>query len=251
MKKLILSIFASVLLASYPAILRADEKGSEPKPKPSRWILSLSLGANFGGPSKAIEKAMDASGFGVDRGGGESFFGRTSSKEYPRSRPVFGETLGLYYMFKSPFALGVFVGYAQGETNGRYYHIPEDTPWGGTEIYLDVNYSILTFAPLISVQASWFKFGVGGAIHHTSTYPSRGGGRKDKYWKFGLLLDSGLIIPFKGRPFFFELILQYRSIGKIEVGPFTSTAGDDSATFPVSRVNYSHFFLGAGVGVRL
>lgn len=245
MKNHIISIIVIILFAFCPVILHADSTEHDSKLKTGQWILSLSLGANFEGPSKAIEKVMNASGFGADTAGGTGWFGGGSpGKVYPKSNPVIGGILGLHYMLKSPFAAGILVSFAQGVTKGRHY---EGGYWTrDTEIYLDVNYSILTFAPLVSVQASWFKLGVGGALHYIGTYHQR-----DKCWKLGFLVDSGLIIPFKGKPYFGEVIFQYRSMGEIKIGPYIATEESYSVTFPVSRVNYSHIFVGVGVGIRL
>lgn len=246
MKNLFISIIVILPLVFCPALLQAQSIEQDSESTTKRWILSFSLGANFEGPSKEIEKVMIASGFADDTAGYSNIWGTKPSEVYPKSNPVIGGILGLHYIFKSPFAIGILTSYAQGVTKGRNYHILEGNYRDGTEIILDVNYSILTLAPLVSVQASWFKFGVGGTLNYISTYY-----QEDRYWKLGLILDTGLIIPFKGQPFFGEIVFQYRSIGEFEIGPYTATGGAYSATFPTSNVNYSHIFLGLGVGIRL
>jgi hypothetical protein len=72
--------------------------------------------------------------------------------------------------------------------------------------------------------------------------------------KWGFLLDLGLSIPENSR-FFVELKVQYRSVGKIEIGPYESTFETEfvkaSATFPRSKVSYNHSFYGIGIGFRV
>jgi len=246
MKNHIIGTTVITLLGFWPAILQAQSARHEHKSKTERWILSLSLGAGFGGPAKAIEKAMRASGFNSASAGWGPLVG-SFVNYYPKSTWFSGGTIGFHYLIKPPFALGLLAGYAQGETKGR--HSDGSGSWlPGHDVYLDVKYSVLSFAPLFSVRASWCKLGVGYGLHQIRTYPFD---KNDSDWKLGLVLDMGLIVPFKDKPYFGELIFQYQSIERFEIGPYTAASGDFSATFPASQVNYSHLFAGVSVGIRL
>jgi hypothetical protein len=121
---------------------------------------------------------------------------------------------------------------------------------------IDIDYSVATYAPVFSVQAGVLRLGIGPAwnvIKATRT-DAEGVSPVKNVKKLGILLDFGLSVPRNSR-FFVELKVQYRSAGKIEIGPYESTFETEfvkaSATFSRSKVSYDHLFYGIGIGFRL
>ena len=95
------------------------------------------------------------------------------------------------------------------------------------------------------------KIGIGPAVYFTKTWESGDHmGEPDceyKQTKVGFLIDFGLRIPKKTR-FFFELNVQYRYVGNIEIGPFNEDPYRDE--LPQTTIKYNHVLISQGFGVR-
>ncbi|GAB4343891.1 MAG: hypothetical protein Kow0037_32270 [Calditrichia bacterium] len=69
--------------------------------------------------------------------------------------------------------------------------------------------------------------------------------------KPGIVLTTSLICPQKTR-FFIRLDMQYRYVGKMTFGPFKETYRAISlAQLNAFSANFSHTFVGLGLGIRL
>ncbi|MCD6166639.1 hypothetical protein J7K19_08045, partial [bacterium] len=68
---------------------------------------------------------------------------------------------------------------------------------------------------------------------------------------FGVLLQASLLYPQKTR-FFVQCNVQYRYLGKATFGPFKDTyRGISLAQLNPFEANFSHVFVGFGIGIRL
>jgi hypothetical protein len=67
----------------------------------------------------------------------------------------------------------------------------------------------------------------------------------------GLVSEVAVDVPPRSRVFG-ELLFQYRRIGDVEAGPFTTSRGlsGHGSTLPVTTVSMNHWFLGFGMGMR-
>lgn len=244
MKRLMLLLTFAIIFVSYPISGLAQSKNDKDHPKVRRWSVSYCLGLASSGPASDIERAMTASGFD------DTSYGLFSSKPigHPFSTTGIGHTLiEVHYLIKDHFSVGAILGNSSiGETLG--YHDPL--------CYLFIKYSVKIYAPVFSVLSHGFRLGIGPAWYiANATRTDAGGGTPSKSVnKLGFLFDLGLNVPENSR-FFFELKVQYRSVGKIEIGPYESKFETEllkeSSTFPASKVSYNHFFVGIGVGFRL
>ena len=250
MKRLIIVLTFWSILVSYPASGLTQNKTDEDHRGLKRWSISYCIGSTSSGPAGDIEKAMRAGGFNDTQVGG--LFGGGEAIAHPFSKTGFGETgfpmlFELHYLINPYFSIGAIISNSPiGQTLG--YHDPL------CDLFID--YSVATYAPVFSVRAGVLRLGIGPAwnVMNATRTDAEGVSPVEKVKKLGILLDLGLSIPRNSR-FFVELKVQYRSVGKIEIGPYESKWETEfaraSATFPRSKVNYSHLFYGIGIGFRL
>ena len=99
-----------------------------------------------------------------------------------------------------------------------------------------------------------FQFGIGPALYMANSIGKRLSLRESlgekKTKKIGLLIDFGLAIPPDKTRFFIEIKIQYRAEGQVEAGPYEIETTEDLVIFPASNINYNHWFIGAGLGIR-
>ncbi len=121
----------------------------------------------------------------------------------------------------------------------------------GTSLYLDIQYSLTTLAPILAIQVSdILRLGAGPALYYPRTN-TKSTGAEDQgkvSRKVGFLIDFSLALPAKTK-FFIELKIQYRKVGGVEIGPFKSKSLFYSTTLPPAVVNYNHWFIGLGFGL--
>jgi hypothetical protein len=248
MKRLMFLLALGIIVVSCPTSGLAQGKNEKVLPKVKRLSLSCSFGSASSGPANDIEQTMTAAGFG------DTSYGFFSSKpiEHPSSSTGIGHAapswlIEVHYLIKDHFSIGAIFGNSPiGETLG--YHDPL--------CYLSIDYSVKTYASVFSLLDNGFRLGIGPAWYiANATRTDAGGGNPSKSVnKLGFLLDLGLNLPENSR-FFFNLKVQYRSVGKIEIGPYESKLETEfikeSATFPATKVSYNHFFVGVGFGFRL
>lgn len=247
MKHFVIVITVIILISAYPVSLLAKNTDDGSSPKLRRWTVSLYLAGTMGGPAKDMEKAMVAGGF--NQTSPRNLFGPGRAHPFSRRGPqYYGEytyMIEICYIFKSPFAAGIIASRADlGETFG--YRSPY--------LFLSPRYSVSTVAPIVSVQAKRFHFGIGPALHYAKSTQENGGKEVShkSIRKYGFIIDFGLTILRKSR-FFVDLKAQYRAVGQVKIGPYEVEASfsDDSAILPATKVNYNHWFIALGMGIRL
>ncbi len=204
-----------------------------------KWSVSVNIGARIGGFSSNLEEEMIKQGFGDDSN--PTWFG--DGREYPFSKNYPSVCINAKYYFSDPFAIGLNAGFTPlGEVHGNK-----------NDSRLTLSSTVISLGTLVSINVyDIFKIGVGPALYITNTFSGElldGGAEKFRKVKLGILIDSGLRFP-KSSRVFFEFSFQVRLAGKSEVGPFTPDSYYNE-TFYKTSINYTHGFVGAGVGFRL
>lgn len=222
----------------------AQESLTSGLPKIKKLSIAIYIGWWKGGPSKQIEDAMIKNGFDDYRGPG---WFNSSGTDHPfTDNYIPSGLINVKYYLKSPFSIGIIAGKAHlGSTHG--YKI-EDF---GHIIYID--YTVFNISPIFSYNSyDIMRIGIGPSVYFTkaweSSYNMGGVDVEYKNTKVGFLIDFGLRIPKKSL-LFFEFNTQYRYVGKSEIGPFNENPYRD--VLPKTEVNYSHFLISFGFGVRL
>lgn len=234
-------IMVMLLLISLNAFAQENkELSSSSSP---RWSISLSFGATMLGPASDIENAMRRDGFSKLSG---SFFGGTIY--YPYSNRELSWLAKLTYDFNPPFALSVFVGHTNfGQTVGM----------ADIANRLSIESSTIIIAPVISI--SEYKFlrigiGVGPALYiikakESEDFSNSLNSEYDQN-KIGFIIDFG--IRFFGETGIFAgLNVQFRKVGKMEIGPFTAEYLNSIEVLQRTSVKYDHPFFGLTIGVQL
>ena len=111
----------------------------------------------------------------------------------------------------------------------------------------------MTYASIVSIQAKVIRIGIGPALHFAHSHQENGDNKiaSKSTKKIGFLLDLSLFFPWESR-FFGEIRAQYRSVGKVRIGPYESRSINlgYSAVLPPTKVNYNHWLIGLGFGIR-
>jgi len=206
------------------------------------WSLSFHLGGSVGGPGKDIEEAMRMAG--LDYGSVRPFFS-DRTRYYPYSETEASWIFELDYLFKHSYGAGVLLSKSYGTTSARP---------------LEIDYSVFTFAPTISIAPNeTIRIGIGLAFHNTRAWKAKvhscsppqcpspwqkfsEASETNEKFKMGFIIDFGVRFPKKSR-FFGELKLQYRKVGKATIGPF-------EYRIEATEVNFDHLFIGMGFGFR-
>jgi len=241
-------IAGEVLLGGALGVGLGADDGSNQKLR--RWAVSAYLGTTSSGPAKDLENAMKATGFDQIF---EWYWGTQGpfySDPYPDSHTGIRMyrlpwMLKIHYSLKPLFGVGlVFSNTEIGETHG----------FNEATGRLNIKYSVNTFSPIVSVQALGIQFGVGPALYIANSFGEVISGGMDpeekNYRKIGFLIDSGFAFPPKKTRFFLEIKIQYRAVGQVKVGPYEIRTNEDFKIFPTTEVNYNHWFIGAGMGIR-
>ena len=147
------------------------------------------------------------------------------------------------YYLKSQFSIGIVGGITfLGRTYGP---VPEDAN-------LQVIYSARYIATIFSYNLyDILSIGIGPSVNFTKASERSFSYERInvKYYntKVGFIIDFGFRIPRKTR-LFGELNVQYRYIGKVEIGPFY--VNPDRDPLPQITVKYNHLSICPGFGVR-
>jgi hypothetical protein len=243
MKKLLLTLMISSFMITASPAQKTLTSGL---PKIKKFSITMYMGWTKGGPCKQIEDAMITNGFNDHRGPG---WFNSSGTDYPfTDRYIPSWMFGVKYYLKPPFSIGIVAGKAHlGSTHG--YKIET---WGHI-LYID--YTVFNISPIFSYNYYDFvRIGIGPSLYFTKAWESSYSPGMEsvdveyEHTKVGFLIDFGLRIPKKSR-FFFDLNAQYRYVGKAEIGPFNENPYRD--VLPKTEVNYSHFLISFGFGVRI
>ena len=208
-----------------------------------RWSVTVETGPTFSGPARGIEDAMRAANLDDTSPG----FG--SPIEHPFSAQGFAaigfpKSVVVQYRAKAPWSVGVLFSRTPiGETLG--YRDPFQ--------YLFVDYAVTSVAAVLSAGSRSFQIGVGPSLHTAQARQVLGGGGPPQPWsghsKLGLVAQARAAVPVGSR-LFLNLTLEYRFIGRASVGPYTSEGLGDPVTFPSTSVQFNHWFVGVGPGLR-
>jgi hypothetical protein len=238
----------AVMAFGFPAHpVLGQESADSPTKAERRWLLTLSLGTTSGGPATDIESAMVASGFNK-----RIFFGATTT--FPSSNTGSG-------VIGSPWMISLQHAIRQNATRPTVLLglIVSDAPIGTTTglhepyLFLDIDYSVFTIAPTVSVRfADVVHLGIGPALYKVESWQTviTTETLSQSATKVGFLVYFGLSYPAHSR-FYAILSVQYRYVGNMTIGPFESKLGDNAATMPATSVSYNHSFVSVGMGIRL
>ena len=221
-----------------------ERKPMQPAGAPARrWSLSFSLGTTSSGPVGDIEKAMIRDGFDETSPGG--FFG--GPVEHPFSNTGFGDwSIQMEYFVNQKCDAALLVSHNSiGSTDGYR---------SGPETYLFLNYYSTVISPILLCKLSRILYlGLGPALSINKIEQEDVGEiiYREQKSLFGVLLQASLLYPQKTR-FFVQCNVQYRYLGKATFGPFKDTyRGISLAQLNPFEANFSHVFVGFGIGIRL
>ncbi|NQT77965.1 MAG: hypothetical protein HQ565_09645 [Bacteroidetes bacterium] len=236
MKKLVLFLLIGSFIITLSS---AQEPQATVTPKLKNWSIGLHMGWIPGGPSKRIEEHMSNNGF--DRQSSRGWFGG-SGRDYPFSdRFLPSLMLSVKYYLKPKLAIGMVGGILHlGSTHGNIGD------------YVHVENKLSYFAAVISYNYyDIVRIGVGPAVYFTRTWEEgfniEGSLAAYEHTKLGFVIDFGLRIPKKTRCFF-ELNIQYRYVGKLNIGPFNLDSYNPE--LPQASVSFNHVMISQGFGVR-
>ncbi|UCF20402.1 MAG: hypothetical protein JSU87_03070 [Gemmatimonadota bacterium] len=233
---LIFAVVATVMFAWVDECLgqTVGYVGGRPDWRSRRWSVGAYLGGSRGGANSDLEMALISSGWDEPRP--DPVTGLVS--EHPRSsHGGASPMIALRYRFTLLLAGELlFSNVETGRTTG--YQFPTT---------LQLRHSVLSFAPLASVQLAILHLGAGPALHVVRAgYGSEG--YDESHLKLGVLGDLGIAFP-QDYVVFLDVRAQYRVVGKAEIGPI-SGAGGGSGAFPAAQIDFNHLYLSAGLAVR-
>jgi hypothetical protein len=239
----------TLIMTLMTALPVAAQEPSFLGPRPDRkWEGSAVVGTTSSGPASDLEDAMRAAHFDENRG--SCVFGLCfPGVNHPFSRTGFGEigfpwTVSGRRWLSSWYGVGLSGGFSEiGTTFGQRRDSGE---------FLFLQYSVATVAPLLIIRpAHWLHTGIGPAFL-ISTFTTASTSSPDQAQtrrSAGLLWEAGIALPPRSRVFG-EVLVQYRHVGRVDVGPFDATNPPTTATLPITNVQMNHWFLGVGTGVR-
>jgi hypothetical protein len=201
-----------------------------------RWAISVGTGgAVGGGTSEALEAAMRQTGFDETS---PAFFGPATP--HPRS----GHDLG-----GARFA--VSTGLGRSWDVGVAY---DRTPIGHTHgfraplQFLFVDYETTSLAVIGSRTFGPARAGLGPAWFSARSTEDHSTERVRRS-TIGFVTEAGLRLPARTRVYL-DLNLQYRYVGRSEVGAFSYDLLPGRIPFAAVSVPFNHWYLGIGSGVR-
>ena len=231
-----------MILICVPLYANSQETTNSIKSELKLWSFSLNIVGRSEGPGKDIENAMIDAGFGEYSPA--SWFGDGNS--HPFSRIDKSSIIWSIKRYIKPFySIGINFGNTYlGKTFG--YH--------NQARFLFIDYSSFTISPFISINLyDILRIGTGPALYFTRSWKTNGASSEESedyvITKVGYMIDTGIRIPWRSA-FFVEFITQYRKVGQVEIGPFTAGINNNIAEFPKTKVNYDHWIVGLGIGIR-
>ncbi len=212
-----------------------------------RWRITLSFGTCSSGPATDIEQAMRRDGFDDTSPGG--WFG--GPVEHPFSNTGFGEigfpwTMEVGYTLTPHYDLALLLTHTpMGETFG-YQNDPQT--------YLFLKYDVTTLSPVfIFKPAKIIQVGVGPGWVIAKLERDTGGAivYREQKGRPGVVVQASLLYPTQTR-FFVKALFQYRWTPEQTFGPIPSRGGYYDISHPLKefKANFSHTFIGAGIGIH-
>jgi hypothetical protein len=202
--------------------------------------MTFDTGGMFSGPGRGIEDAMGIAHLDDTCNclGSLIRFPNT----FKMGLPVLVEAR---YRIREPWSVGVLFGRSLiGQTSG--YHDPFQ--------FVDVDYAVTSVAAVLSAGPRSFQIGLGPALHIARSRRGASEGGQPPAWsdqsKVGFIAQARVTVP-AGSRVFLDLTLQYHFVGRVVVGPYSDSGGVGfPVTFPPTSVQYNHWFVGAGPGLR-
>ena len=218
----------------------------QPAGKPvRRWSLFFSLGTTSSGPAGAVEDAMIRDGFDETSPGG---WWHRGPVEHPYSHTGFGGSgfpwsIQMEYYVNQKCDAALLVSHNPIGLTFGYRTDPE--------IILDLNYYSTLVSPMLVYKLfDILHLGLGPALF-INKIEQPGSDKREQKSHFGVLLQASLLYPQKTR-FLVQCNIQYRYLGKATFGPFKDTYRATSfAQLNPFEANFSHVFVGFGIGIRL
>ncbi len=208
--------------------------GGKPDWRSRRWSVGLYIGGSRGDANADLEEALIASGWDEPRVDPVTGLVRA----YPTSSRGGVSLMGAVRYRLTVILAGelLFSSVETGRTTG--YQFPTT---------LQLRHSVLSFAPLASAQLSILHLGAGPALHVIRVGHGTAG-YDESHLKLGLLGDVGIAFP-QDYVAFLDVRVQYRVVGKAEIGPVAG-GGGGSAEFQAAAVGFNHVLLSAGLAIR-
>jgi len=228
---------AYVLLAS--PLLAQDSAPRVPRVTISGWF-----GFMLGGPSSGIEAMVEAGGFGDVLRGGCTLDVCGLEQDFPTTAtdPGQGSNLRIGYTQWRRFEVAFSMGTATPAQTDGYseFAVPDFGRYSTVESQLRM------LAVTASLRAGPASIGIGPAHYRLDSWAGDEDNRFDasRVTKVGALLDAGGQFPIFKRVIL-QLRAQYRLVGSTDVGPHQLA----SRTLPATPVDFSHGFLGFGLGL--
>ena len=236
-------VFAAVLLLIGSRASAQPDAPSLPE-KSRRWAITADVAFTSSGPAGDLENAMRAAGYG------QPSFSFLGSGSYPTSSTGLGtngpDPAGsLRYSLNPHLAVGLTGGASSlGTTYGH-----------AAATFVVVESSSTCVGALVFYQAGdVFRIGAGPAWYRLQMRQIDGREQTLTASRLGFVAEAGVTFPARTRVFG-DLHVQYRGAGRADLGTFTppppSGSSAPSPPLPVNSMNFSHWTLGVGVGVRL
>lgn len=233
-----LALVAAVALLSVPTEVAGQGR---------KLTISLALAEQLGGPAGSLEDAMRASGFEGTEPPGCFFIGCHGPIEYPYTQDEpFSALLGLRYAVHPRVSIEALATFS---------------PWGETRGLgsLSVDHSVTSYAVVTSTtvrlterpgRTAALRLGGGPAVYAVKTrYDSRSAFATEH--RIGGLVETGFETSERSRVFL-DLRAQWRYVGTSTIGPYeVRSLLEKTRTFPASEISLHHFFISAGIGLRL
>lgn len=220
----------------------SGKKSSMKKAHPSqrRWRFSVTWGTTGSGPAKDVEQAMIQDGFNETSPGG--WFGGPTA--HPFSRTGFGEigvpwSISVRYELNNFFDLSLLISKSPIGSSYGYHSNPTAD--------LDLNYTVTSVSPMLSFNhIKILQLGMGPGLFMSRMEKA---GKSQKKIKLGAVFQAELVFPEDTR-FFVKLDGQFRYVGKSSFGPFTAGYRDERIILTEFKADFSHFFVGLGIGIH-
>lgn len=240
MARLVLPLVVVLSLAVAPLHVHGQATGEA-----NRYSLVVIRGSPSAGPAAEVEDAMIRGGFDDDT---QCWLFCQGTIAHPFSRTgmtAVGSSWLLELSYRLWARAGVGLTWARTEI-GTTLGYRSGSDFSNSD-HLFIEYGVTTVASTIVLMLKPLRLEVGPALHVTEAWQDDVGQRVEvrRSYRPGLMAGAGLSVPLY-RALHIEARAQYRYTGRGTVGPFTT----DAATLSEFDADFSHTYLGFGLGLR-